>query len=155
MFLPNSFNEFCSPLPWTLISPKALLVNKKSEIFNTEKTHYELIKHIHNTWTDWTDQYPAIFVTFNGMRFDEEVMRRQFYWNLYDPYFTNTNGNTRLDLFLKIQMVKQLKLHLIQNLKDTKMIGKELVKEIRDGKQQIRKNQENLRSLFILNILLS
>ena len=37
----NSFNEFCSPLPWTLISPKALLVNKKSEIFNTEKTHYE------------------------------------------------------------------------------------------------------------------
>ena len=39
----NSFNEFCSPLPWTLISPKALLVNKKSEIFNTEKTHYELI----------------------------------------------------------------------------------------------------------------
>ena len=101
----NSFNEFCSPLPWTLISPKALLVNKKSEIFNTEKTHYELIKQIHNTWTDWTDQYPAIFVTFNGMRFDEEVMRRQFYWNLYDPYFTNTNGNTRLDLFLKIQVI--------------------------------------------------
>ena len=31
----NSFNEFCSPLPWTLISPKALLVNKKKEIFNT------------------------------------------------------------------------------------------------------------------------
>ena len=45
----NSFNEFCSPLPWTLISPKALLVNKKSEIFNTEKTHYELIKQIHKT----------------------------------------------------------------------------------------------------------
>ena len=82
-----------------MISPKALLVNKKSEIFNTEKTHYEpYIKQIHNTWTDWTDQYPAIFVTLNGMRFDEEVMRRQFYWNLYDPYFTNTNGNTRLDL---------------------------------------------------------
>ena len=101
----NSFNEFCSPLPWTLISPKALLVNKKSEIFNTEKTHYELIRQIHNTWTDWTHQYPAIFVTFNGMRFDEEVMRRQFYWNLYDPYFTNTNGNTRLDLFLKIQVI--------------------------------------------------
>ena len=65
----NSFNEFCSPLPWTLISPKALLVNKKKEIFNTEKTHYELIRQIHNTWTDWTHQYPAIFVTFNGMRF--------------------------------------------------------------------------------------
>ena len=52
-------------------------------------------------------------------------------------------------LFLKIQMVKQLKLRLIQNLKDTKMTGKEPVKEIRDGKQQIKKNQENLRNLYI------
>ena len=101
----NSFNEFCSPLPWTLVSPKALLVNKKSEIFQTDKTHYELIKEIHNIWTNWTDNYPAIFITFNGMRFDEEVMRRQFYWNLFDPYFTNTNGNTRLDLFLKMQVI--------------------------------------------------
>ena len=29
----NSYNELCSPLPWTLVSPKALLVNKKREIF--------------------------------------------------------------------------------------------------------------------------
>ena len=45
----NTFNELCSPLPWTLVSPKALLVNKKSEIFQTDKTLYELIKEIHNT----------------------------------------------------------------------------------------------------------
>ena len=101
----NSFNELCSPLPWTLVSPKALLVNKKSEIFQTDKTHYELIKAIHNIWTQWTEHNPAIFVTYNGMRFDEEVMRRQFYWNLFDPYFTNTNGNTRLDLYLKMQVI--------------------------------------------------
>ena len=101
----NSFNEICSPLPWTLVSPKALLVNKKSEIFQTEKTHYELIKEIHTTWKDWTEHYPAIFVSYNGMRFDEEVMRRQFYWNLFDPYFTNTNGNSRLDLYLKMQVI--------------------------------------------------
>ena len=101
----NSFNELCCPLPWTLVSPKALLVNKKSEIFETEKTHYELVKEIHKTWKDWTEQYPAVFVTYNGMRFDEEVMRRQFYWNLFDPYFTNTNGNSRLDLYLKMQVI--------------------------------------------------
>ena len=101
----HSFNELCSPLPWTLVSPKALLINKKSEIFNTSKTHYELIKQIHKTLTDWTEQTPATFVSYNGMRFDEEVMRRQFYWNLYDPYFTNTKGNTRLDLFLKMYVI--------------------------------------------------
>tara|TARA_A100000164_G_scaffold380368_1_gene427535 strand:+ start:3832 stop:5223 length:1392 start_codon:yes stop_codon:yes gene_type:complete len=101
----NSFNELCSPLPWTLVTPKALSVNKKREIFHADKTHYELIKEIHGVWTKWTEQNPAIFVSYNGMRFDEEVMRRQFYWNLFDPYFTNTRGNTRLDLFLKMYVI--------------------------------------------------
>ena len=36
-------------------------------------------------------------------------------------------------LFLKDSDGKAIKKHLIQNLKDTKMTGKELVKEIRDG----------------------
>ena len=101
----NSFEQLCSPLPWTLVSPKALLVNKKSQIFQSDVNHYQLVTNIYNTWTEWTNLDPGIFVTYNGMRFDEEVMRRQFYWNLYDPYFTNTNGNTRLDLFLKMFVI--------------------------------------------------
>ena len=52
-------------------------------------------------------------------------------------------------LFLKMQMGKQLKLHSIQSLKGTKMTGKGQVKEIKDGKRQIRKNQGNLRNLYI------
>jgi exodeoxyribonuclease-1 len=101
----NRFEQLCSPLPWTLVSPKALLVNKKSQIFQSDVNHYQLVTNIYNTWTEWTNLDPGIFVTYNGMRFDEEVMRRQFYWNLYDPYFTNTNGNTRLDLFLKMFVI--------------------------------------------------
>ena len=101
----NSFEQLCSPLPWTLVSPKALLVNKKSQIFQSDINHYQLITNIHKTWTEWTNIDPGIFITYNGMRFDEEVMRRQFYWNLYDPYFTNTNGNTRLDIFLKMFVI--------------------------------------------------
>ena len=101
----NSFEQLCSPLPWTLVSPKALLVNKKSEIFQSDINHYQMITNVHKTWTEWTNFEPGIFITYNGMRFDEEVMRRQFYWNLYDPYFTNTNGNSRLDLFLKMFVI--------------------------------------------------
>ena len=101
----NSFEQLCTPLPWTLVTPKALLVNKKSEIFKSDINHYQLITNIHKTWTEWTNFDPGVFITYNGMRFDEEVMRRQFYWNLYDPYFTNTNGNTRLDLFLKMFVI--------------------------------------------------
>ena len=101
----NSFEQLCSPLPWTLVSPKALLVNKKSEIFQSDINHYQMITNVHKTWTEWTNFEPGIFITYNGMRFDEEVMRRQFYWNLYDPYFTNTNGNFRLDLFMKMFVI--------------------------------------------------
>ena len=52
-------------------------------------------------------------------------------------------------LFLKTQMAKQLKLHSILSLKGTRMTGKGLVKEIKDGKRQTRKDQENLRRLYI------
>ena len=39
----NSFEQLCSPLPWTLVSPKALLVNKKSQIFQSDVNHYQLV----------------------------------------------------------------------------------------------------------------
>ena len=40
----DSFDLICAPLPWTLVTPKALLVNKKAEIFDHPQTHYQLIK---------------------------------------------------------------------------------------------------------------
>jgi len=101
----DSFSTLCSPLPWTLITPKALLINKKKEIFDTEITHYQMIKSTYDKWSSWSSSGEAVFISYNGMRFDEEVMRRQFYWNLFDPYITNTNGNSRLDLYLKMYVV--------------------------------------------------
>tara|TARA_B100001029_G_scaffold54367_3_gene43752 strand:+ start:634 stop:2025 length:1392 start_codon:yes stop_codon:yes gene_type:complete len=101
----DSFSTLCSPLPWTLVTPKALLINKKKEIFDTEITHYQMIKSAYGKWSSWSSSGKAVFISYNGMRFDEEVMRRQFYWNLFDPYITNTNGNARLDLYLKMYVV--------------------------------------------------
>ena len=97
----DEIDLLCRPLPWTLVTPKALLVNRKIEIFDTQLTHYVFMKKIRDTWMKWT-QKPAVFVTYNGMFFDEELIRRQFFWNLMDPYITNTNGNTRLDLLPKL-----------------------------------------------------
>ncbi len=101
----DSFSLLCSPLPWTLITPKALLINKKKEIFDTDITHYQMIKTAYDKWSTWSSSGRAVFISYNGMRFDEEVMRRQFYWNLFDPYLTNTNGNSRLDIYLKMYVV--------------------------------------------------
>ena len=39
------------------------------------------------------------------MAYDEELLRRQFYWNLFESYLTNTNGNSRLDLLLMMNNV--------------------------------------------------
>jgi exodeoxyribonuclease-1 len=97
----DEIDLLCRPLPWTLVTPKALLVNKKIEIFDAQLTHYVFMKKIRDTWMKWT-QKPAVFVTYNGMFFDEELIRRQFFWNLMDPYMTNTDGNTRLDLLPKL-----------------------------------------------------
>ena len=77
----DSFSTLCSPLPWTLVTPKALLINKKKEIFDTEITHYQMIKAAYSKWSSWSSSGKAVFISYNGMRFDEEVMRRQFYWN--------------------------------------------------------------------------
>ena len=101
----DSFSLICAPLPWTLITPKALLINKKKEIFDTEVTHYQMIKSAFNKWSSWSLSGKAIFISYNGMRFDEEIIRRQFYWNLLDPYLTNTNGNSRLDILLKMYVI--------------------------------------------------
>ena len=46
----ETFDTICAPLPWTLITPKSLLLNKKKEIFNSEISHYQMIKEIFNRW---------------------------------------------------------------------------------------------------------
>ena len=101
----ETLDLICTPLPWTLITPKALLLNKKKETFDADMSHYQMIKEVFNKWTQWTNENTTVFITYNGMRFDEQIMRRQFYWNLFDPYITNTNQNSRLDIYIKMQVI--------------------------------------------------
>ena len=95
----------CRPLPWTLVTAGALLTNKKYDTFNNPTTHYEMTRQWFDVWSKWCAQEPATFVTYNGLFFDEEIIRRQFYWNLINPYITNTNGNARLDLLPKMYVL--------------------------------------------------
>ena len=96
-------NIGCRPLPWVNPQPKAMLTNKKIELFKSNTSHYQMMSDLHRQWREWTVDGPGTFVTYNGHSFDEELIRRQFYWNLLDIYLTNTNGNGRLDLFLMLQ----------------------------------------------------
>ena len=98
-------NISSAPLPWVIPQPRAMLTNKKINSFKSNNSHYQMMKDIQFQWKDWCADFPAIFVTYNGHAFDEELIRRQFWCNLLEPYITNTNQNGRLDLMLMIHNI--------------------------------------------------
>ena len=98
-------NLGCAPLPWAIPHPMAMVTNKKTHLFKSNVSHYEMMRDLNRQWRQWTIDEPAVFITFNGMSYDEELVRRQFYWNLFESYLTNTNGNSRLDILLMIHNV--------------------------------------------------
>ena len=98
-------NVGSSPLPWVIPHPKAMLTNKKINSFSSNISHYQMMREIHEQWKTWTENQPAVFITYNGHRFDEELIRRQFWYNLFEPYVTNTNQNGRLDLMLMMHCI--------------------------------------------------
>ena len=92
-------------LPWIVPSPDAFLVHKQTDCLEEGVSHFEMMKSLREKWLSWGKDKNLIFVTYNGHKFDEELVRRQFYWNLFDPYLTNTNGNKRLDLMSLFQLI--------------------------------------------------
>ena len=104
----ESMNVSCAPLPWTVPTPGAYLTHKKIDTLQSSDTHYQMMKSIHEQWKTWSQEEPAIFITYNGHAFDEELYRKQFFWNLLDPFVTNTNGNGRSDLLMLTRLVSQL-----------------------------------------------
>ena len=95
-------NIGCAPLPWVIPQPRAMLTNKKINSFKSNTSHYQMMRDIQEQWKAWCADMPSIFVTYNGHAFDEELIRRQFWSNLLEPYVTNTNQNGRLDLMLMV-----------------------------------------------------
>ena len=98
-------NIGCAPLPWVIPQPMAMITNKKIDLFHSNVSHYQMMKDLQMKWKEWSAQFPSVFITYNGHAFDEELVRRQFFWNLLEPYTTNTNGNGRLDLMLMIHNI--------------------------------------------------
>ena len=70
--LQGEQNLGCAPLPWVIPHPKGMLTNKKTHLFNSNVSHYELIRDLNRQWREWTIDEPALFISFNGIFFDEE-----------------------------------------------------------------------------------
>jgi exodeoxyribonuclease I len=77
--------------------PAAMLVTKVPiHILKNGQSLYNMMDYVHDKFKSWG---PAVFIGYNSIRFDEEILRSGFFQSLHDPYLTNTNKNARTDLF--------------------------------------------------------
>ena len=91
------FEIRCRLLPHVIPSPKALLVTGISPETLTDPslpTHYQAVREIRQKLMEWS---PAIFIGYNSIAFDEELLRQALFQTLHPAYLTNTNGNQRSD----------------------------------------------------------
>ena len=102
----DRINIRCRLAPHILPSPHALVVTGVSPdqlIDPALPSLLDFAQRIADLTVDWS---PAIWVGYNTMKFDEEVLRQTFYQNLLpDIYATQLNGNTRLDILPVIYAV--------------------------------------------------
>jgi len=92
-------NIRCRLAPHILPSPQALVVTRVTPEHLTDPSLpslFEFSQQIGALTERWA---PAIWVGYNTMKFDEEVLRQTFYQNLSpNVYATQFNGNTRFDI---------------------------------------------------------
>jgi exodeoxyribonuclease I len=92
-------NIRCRLAPHILPSPYALVVTRVVPQQLTDislPSLFEFSQQVSEFTKRWA---PAIWVGYNTMKFDEEVLRQTFYQNLSpNVYATQLNGNTRFDM---------------------------------------------------------
>lgn len=84
-------------LPHVVPHPSALLTNRLSIerlIDVALPSHYDMVRAIQRTLLAWS---PSIFVGYNSIRFDEEMLRHALFQTLHPAYLTSNNGNCRAD----------------------------------------------------------
>lgn len=83
--------------PHVVPHPEAMRVNRTSiaELMDPSRgSHYDMVFAIRERLLAWS---PAIFVGFNSIQFDEELLRQALYQCLHSPYLTSRSGCGRAD----------------------------------------------------------
>jgi exodeoxyribonuclease-1 len=105
----GNFNELdrfeirCRLLPHIVPSPSAMWVTGVSVAQLTDPnlpSHYEMVRAIRERLEEWS---PAVFMGYNSLTFDEQLLRQALFQTLHSPYLTNTNGNCRADVLRIMQ----------------------------------------------------
>jgi len=94
----DRFETRCRLLPHVVPSPMALKVTGVAPEMLTDHalpSHYEAMRNVHAKLSEWS---PSVFVGYNSISFDENLLRQAFYQTLQPIYLTNSSGNTRADM---------------------------------------------------------
>jgi exodeoxyribonuclease-1 len=85
-------------LPHIVPSPKAVQVTGITPAMLIDPnlpSHYEAICQIREKLVAWS---PAVFMGYNSIKFDEDLLRHAFFQTLHPAYLTNTGGSARADV---------------------------------------------------------
>ena len=101
------------PLPYVIPSPSALEVTQVSpdalKYRNNLVTEYEAAKLVHSYFNDDRIQKNRVYVGYNIISFDEEVMRNLYFRNLLEPYISSTKDSRKLDLLQAFRFLHYLR----------------------------------------------
>ena len=95
----DRFNLRCRLPEGVIPQARALIVNKTtiSQLTKTNLSHYQLINQVYKIFTDWGKKGPTIFLGWSNVGFDDELLRKEFFKGIRDPYITNKSPNKRHD----------------------------------------------------------
>jgi len=99
----DRFEIRCRLLPHVVPAPGAISVNgvRVSQLNDPSyPSHYEMVRAISAKLLSWS---PALFVGWNSIKFDEDLVRQALYKTLHNPYLTNSAGNSRSDIMRIVQ----------------------------------------------------
>ena len=85
-------------LPHVVPHPTALKTNGISIGRLTDSSlpsHYAMMRAVRQKLLEWS---PSIFVGYNSIRFDEEMLRHALFQTLHSAYLTSNHGNCRADV---------------------------------------------------------
>jgi len=110
----DRFNIRCRLMSHVVPSPKAMLItsiNSQQLLDASLPSHYEMIQAIYKRLESWP---PAVFIGWNSIKFDEELLRQAFYQALHYPYLTNSQNNCRSDALRIARVISALEPTKIQ-----------------------------------------
>src|SRR3546814_10299264 len=93
----DRFEAHSRLLPHVVPHPFALYTNGLSIGRLTDDglpSHYVMVQTIRRKLLSWS---PSIFVGYNSIRIDEEMLRQAFFQTLHPAYLTSNHGHCRAD----------------------------------------------------------